>query len=123
MNVPSDDEVSRLRERVAARPSDLQLRFALGELLLKRQDHAQAIAELQPAMNDLRLRKSAGKLIAEAFDARGMSEAAAAMRRLISGDDSGSDGSAPIPVPIAPRPSTLPDAAAAKEIPDNDENA
>src|ERR1044071_6981375 len=101
MNVPSDEELKGLRERVAASPSDLGLRFALGELLFRRHDYAPAILELQKAMSHSQFRRNAGELIAEALNARRMPEAAAGMRRLVSGDDSDGNGSASVPVPIA----------------------
>jgi len=121
MNPQADEELSSLRLRIADRPADLGLRFALGELLFRRHDYAQAITELQKAMYAPQLRRSAGKLIADAFDARKMPDAAAGMRRLVAGDDPDNDGSAPVFVPVVPRPPTLPDAAA-REIP-RDENA
>ncbi len=121
MGAPSDDELNQLRERVAASPSDLRLRFAFGELLFRRQDYAPAILELQQAMADPKLRRSAGELIAQAFDARRMDEAAARMRRLVSGDDPESDGSAPVPVPVVPRPPTR-HASGAKDIPHDEQN-
>jgi hypothetical protein len=123
MNVPSDPEILRLQGRVASSPSDLQLRFDLGEALCRRKDYISAIPELQKAMAYPQLRRRAAELLAAAFDAKQMHDVANDMRRLVSGEDPDGGGSAPIPVPATPRPPTRPDISAAKEIPRNDDKA
>jgi Tetratricopeptide repeat len=121
MNSQSKDEFDCLRERIAARPTDLQLRFELGRALFQRQDYASAMPELQTAMAHPQFRREAGELLARSFDARGMPDMATRLRRHISGESDG--GSASIPIPISPRPPTLPDASAAVDIPHDDGNA
>lgn len=116
MRAPPDDELQVLRGRVAASPSDLRLRFELGTALCQHHDYLSAMPELQKALGHPEFRRRAGELLAQAFDARGMPESASTMRRLVSEDPPDEGGSAPIPVPSAPRPPRRPGASASEEI-------
>jgi len=121
MSTPSGNELQSLRDRVAADPANLRLRFELGRALFRQQNYVAAMPELQKSMGDSQFRRQAGELLAEAFDAKGMPDLATAMRRLISGDPD--DGSASIPIPVTPRPPRRPDASAAADIPRDEHNA
>jgi len=120
MSTSPDDELAKIRERVASQPDNLQYRFELGVALSNRHEHGAAIAELHRAMGSPQLRWRAMDLIAQAFDARGMHESAAQMREQISREsgEGGDSGSAPIPFPT--RPFTPPDSSGARKIPDED---
>src|SRR5687767_5160578 len=104
MSTPSDDDLAKIRQRVAARPLDLQCRFELGAALSSRQDYLAGIPELQKAMSRPPVRLPAMVLLAEAFDARGMNDTAAQMREWIARElgDGGDSGSAPVPAPTRP---------------------
>jgi protein involved in temperature-dependent protein secretion len=122
MSAP-DHELTILRERVAAKPSDLRLRLELGEALCQRRDYVSAIRELQKAIADSRLRFSAGKLLAEAFEARNMREMAIHARQVFCGGPPENDGSAPAAVPRTPQIPRGPHGSAAQEIPRDEKNA
>jgi predicted Zn-dependent protease len=105
-----DDDLKKLREEVAAYPTDLRRRFQLGAALSQRQKYYEAIPELQKGMMNPHVRLEAMKLLIDAYEALGQSDLAARVREQLSkesGDESGS-GSAPVPAPtrpIAPRDS------------------
>ena|ERR1022692_885504 len=49
MNITPDDEIAKIRQRIAEYPTDLQLRFELGVALCSCHDYSAAIPELQRA--------------------------------------------------------------------------
>jgi predicted Zn-dependent protease len=106
-----DDDLKKLREEVAAYPTDLLRRFQLGAALSKCQKYHAAIPELQKGMFSPRTRLDSMKLLIEAYEASGQTDLAARMREQLSKEsgDEGSSGSAPVPAPtrpIAPRDSS-----------------
>ncbi len=122
-NIPSDGEIEEIRRKIASYPTDLQYRFELGAALFKRHDYSAAIMELQRAQQNPHCRWPAMRLLADAFDARGMSDLAARVREHLSkesGEDSGA-GSAPVPVPT--RPVTPLDSSRAERRPDENDRA
>src|SRR5947199_6295650 len=119
----SDDELITLRQCVAEKPSDLRLRLELGETLCKRRDYGPAILELQKATADSQFRFSAGKLLAEAFEARNMHDSAIRARQLYCGEPPDQDDSATASVPRNPPMPGDPNASAAQEIPRDENNA
>ena len=116
------DEIELLRKRVASSPENLEFRFALGAALMACRDHAGALMELQRAQASPKRRHDAMRLIADAFEARGMADLAARKRRELS-DETGEDGDAgSAPIPMAPRPRTPPGTlSGAADVP-RDEN-
>jgi len=110
-DAPTDDDLKKLREEVAAYPTDLRRRFQLGAALSQCQKYHAAIPELQKGMFNPHTRLDSMKLLIEAYDASGQTDLAARMREQLSkesGDEDGS-GSAPVPAPtrpIAPRDSS-----------------
>ena len=123
MNTPSDDELAKMRQRIASYPTELQYRFELGVALSSRHDYDAAIPELQKAMGSPHVRLQAMTLLVEAFDAKGLTDLAANMREQLSREsgDEGDSGSAPIPAPT--RPFTPLDSATAQKIPNEDDLA
>jgi tetratricopeptide (TPR) repeat protein len=65
------------RKRVDLNPTDLHIRYELGELLLQANRIGEAIAELQKAQNNPNRRVPAMCLLARAFARRGMNDLAA----------------------------------------------
>lgn len=65
------------KRRVDLYPSDLQLRFELGELYVQHGRVGEAIAELQKAQNNPNRRIAAMNLLAQCFAKRGMNDLAA----------------------------------------------
>ena len=65
------------RRRADQNPTDLHLRFELGDLYLKAGKVGEAIAELQKAQNNPNKRIPAMNLLAQAFAKRGMNDLAA----------------------------------------------
>ncbi len=59
------------RERVKAYPTDLNLRFKLGELLLQRQDLDEAIGQFQHTVKDPKFRSDSQLWLGKAFAAKG----------------------------------------------------
>jgi hypothetical protein len=123
MNEPFDDELAKIRERMATYPTDLQLRFELAVALCNRGDYGTAILELQRAMSSPHVRLRAMALLAEAFDANGMSDLAAFIREQLSREsgEEGDSGSAPVPSPT--RPVGPVDSFQARKFPDEDDLA
>ena len=66
-----------VRRRAEMNPTDLQIRFELGELHLRAGRLGEAIAELQKAQNNPNRRVAAMSLLAQAFARRGMNDLAA----------------------------------------------
>jgi tetratricopeptide (TPR) repeat protein len=66
-----------VRRRLDANPTDLNVRFELGELYLKAGRIGEAIAELQKAQNNPSRRIAAMTLLARGFARRGMNDLAA----------------------------------------------
>lgn len=101
MDTPSDDGLTKIRQRIATYPTELRYRFELGDLLCKRREYDAAIPELQRAMSNPFVRLQAMAFLVEAFDAEGMVDLAASMRAQLSKEsgEEGDSGSAPDPVP------------------------
>jgi hypothetical protein len=76
-DIPSDDEIKELRRTVDSCPTDLRYRFDLGAALFRHRKYSEAIPELQKAQMNPHTRLEAMRLLADIFDARGMSELAA----------------------------------------------
>ena len=119
-DVPTDDDLKKLREEVAAFPTDLRRRFELGAALFKHRKYSEAIPEFQKAQGNPHTRLQAMRFLADIYEARGMFDLAARVREQLSKEsgDEGSSGSAPVPAPtrpVAPR-----DSSRAKKSPDED---
>ena len=101
---PNDESIQQLRERVAAEPSDLSLRYELGVALYQRGDARSAIPELERAREHPNWRFGATSLLMKIFRKLGMRDAARRLRR--SADDDvppdPDSGSAPKPSPLHP---------------------
>jgi len=69
--------LSDAKRRMESNPSDLHLRFELGELYLQAGRYTEAIAELQRAQNNPNRRIPSMSLLGQAFAARGMNDLAA----------------------------------------------
>lgn len=69
--------VEDARRRADANPTDLQVRYELGELYLRAGKIGEAIAELQKAQNNPNRRIASMNLLAQAFAKRGMNDLAA----------------------------------------------
>ena len=112
-----------IRERIASSPTDLQLRFELAVALCSRHDYDATIPELQRAMGSPHVRLRAMALLANAYDAKGMTVLAASIREQLSKESGheGDSGSAPVPAPT--RPFTPLDSSSARKIPDEDDLA
>jgi tetratricopeptide (TPR) repeat protein len=65
------------RSRVEQNPTDLQLRFELGEILVDHESWQEAIPELQKARQNPNVRMRAMSLLGQCFTARGMLDLAA----------------------------------------------
>ncbi|MFZ9964350.1 MAG: tetratricopeptide repeat protein [Terrimicrobiaceae bacterium] len=65
------------RSRVEQNPTDLQLRFELGEILVELENWQEAIPELQKARQNPNVRMRAMSLLGQCFTARGMLDLAA----------------------------------------------
>lgn len=65
------------RKRVDRNPTDLQLRFELGEVLLAAGHYKEAVPELQKAQNNPNVRLRAMNLLGQCYTARGMFDLAA----------------------------------------------
>jgi tetratricopeptide (TPR) repeat protein len=68
--------VVEFRRQVAQNPTDLRLRFALGQALVAVGDFDDAIAELQQGVRDPKVKGEALQLLGEAFAAKGMGDLA-----------------------------------------------
>jgi len=103
-NIPSDDELKRLRDEVSMYPTDLEQRFRLGAALLARHDHTGGIPELLEAMRGPRVRLAAMNLLIDAFEARHMYDLAKHFRERVSREsgEEGDSGSTPVPIPTRP---------------------
>jgi len=123
MSTPSDNELAKIRERIATYPTALQFRFELAVALCSRHDYDAAIPELRRAMESPHVRLRSMALLAEAFDAKGMTDLAISIREQLSREsgDNGDSGSAPVPAPT--RPFTPLDSSSARKIPDEDDPA
>ncbi|MEO0652340.1 MAG: tetratricopeptide repeat protein [Planctomycetota bacterium] len=73
----SEHELAELRRRVAARPGDGGLRLALAQRLFRDEDFDGALAELQQAQGDPRLRREVSELKGGCFRAKGFGDLAA----------------------------------------------
>jgi tetratricopeptide (TPR) repeat protein len=73
-----DRKVAEARKRVDRNPTDLQLRFELGELLLESGNFGDAITELQKAQQNPNVRLKAMSLLGRCFVQKGMYDMAAA---------------------------------------------
>src|ERR1035438_8825959 len=104
MNITPDDEIAKIRQRIAEYPTDSQLRFELGVALCSCHDYSAAIPELQRATGSPYVRLRAMALLVEAFEAKGMTDLAASVRERLSREsgDEGDSGSAPVPTPTRP---------------------
>ena len=69
--------IGEARRRIERNPTDLQLRFEFGELLVKTGQFNDAIPELQRARQNPNARLKAMKLLGECYDAKGMLDFAA----------------------------------------------
>ena len=119
---PSDAEIKALRRKVNEHPTDLRHRFDLGVALYRSHRYSEAIFELQKAQQWPVTRWKAMRLLADAYDAKGMHEFAARVREQLSkesGEDGG-EGSAPVPAPK--RPITPHGSFGAERRPDEDES-
>ncbi len=104
-NVPSDESIQQLRERIAADPLDLLLRYELGVALYRRGEARAAVTELQQAREHPNWRSGATSLLVEIYRKLGMRDAARDLRRSAEDDDQPPDhdsGSAPKPSPLHP---------------------
>jgi predicted Zn-dependent protease len=122
-DIPSDDEIKKLRREVDSHPTDLQCRFDLGVALFRQHKYSEAIPELQKAQWNPYTRWSAMRFLAEIYDAKGMSKLASQVRDELSkesGEDSDA-GSAPVPAPK--QPITPLDSFCAERRPDDDGTA
>ena len=71
-----DARVAEYRRRVEQNPTDLRLRFALGKALRDVAQHDDAIAELQQAVKDPKVKGESYLLLGESFAAKGMDDLA-----------------------------------------------
>jgi hypothetical protein len=104
--IPSDSEIELLRRKVYEHPIDLRHRFDFGVALYNRQKYVEAIVELQKAQQWPPTRLKAMRFLADAYDAKGLTDFATQIRKELSkesGDDGG-DGLASVPVPKRPIP-------------------
>lgn len=69
--------ISEARKRVERNPTDLQLRYELGERLVESQAYTEAIQELQKARQNPNARLRAMNLLGQCYDAKGMLDLAA----------------------------------------------
>ncbi len=69
--------ITEARRRIDRNPTDLQLRFELGELLVKAGQFNEAIPELQRARQNPNARLKAMMMLGECYDAKGMLDFAA----------------------------------------------
>ena len=77
----SDIELGEIKSAVEAYPTDLVLKFQLGQRYFERGDHDQAIALLQDAKGDARYRGRALALLGQSFGAMGWHDEAIATYR------------------------------------------
>ena len=73
----ADLSLEAARSRVDQNPTDLQLRFELGEILVELESWQEAIPELQKARQNPNVRIRAMSLLGQCFTARGMLDLAA----------------------------------------------
>ena len=73
----ADLALEAARSRVDQNPTDLQLRFELGEILVDLENWQEAIPELQKARQNPNVRMRAMSLLGQCFTARGMLDLAA----------------------------------------------
>jgi len=73
----ADLALEAARSRVEQNPTDLQLRFELGEILVDLENWQEAIPELQKARQNPNVRMRAMSLLGQCFTARGMLDLAA----------------------------------------------
>jgi tetratricopeptide (TPR) repeat protein len=73
----ADLALDAARSRVEQNPTDLQLRFELGEILVDHENWQEAIPELQKARQNPNVRMRAMSLLGQCFTARGMLDLAA----------------------------------------------
>ena len=71
-----EDRAREYRRQVDQNPTDLRLRFALGRALVEVERFDDAIAELQQAVQDPKVKGEALHLLGESFAAKGMDELA-----------------------------------------------
>jgi tetratricopeptide (TPR) repeat protein len=71
-----DARVAEYRRQVEQNPTDLRLRFQLGQALHGQQQFDEAIAELQQAVKDPKVKGESLLMLGEAFAAKGMDELA-----------------------------------------------
>jgi hypothetical protein len=122
-NTPSDDEIKELRRKVDSNPIDFQSHFDLGVALSKRHEYAAAIMELQKAQLNPNIRWPSMKLLAEMYDAKGMSEFAARVRKQLSRESGEDDEAGSAPVPAPKRPITPLDSSHAEKYFDEDDHS
>jgi tetratricopeptide (TPR) repeat protein len=68
--------VAEFQRQIGQNPTDLRLRFELGRALRETEQHDAAIAELQQAVKDPKVKGEALLLLGESFAAKGMDELA-----------------------------------------------
>ena len=71
-NKRRDLQVSEARKRIERNPTDLQLKFELGELLVKNGHYTEAIRELQQARQNPNARLKAMNLLGQCYTEKGM---------------------------------------------------
>lgn len=111
MDRPEDDaELRQARRHVEQKPTDLRSRFELGRALAVRNQHRDAIPQLQKARQNPTCRLAALRLLADCHDALGQTAERDATRRMIESEswreqdnppDDGNGGAAS-PAPLRP---------------------